>query len=77
MCVKENLVVRGPYKRQFYNGSYLTGSGCMDGDHDLDPKRLVLHVDRVRVELTELGEEEVARKNLQHVLHLSRTNKLC
>ena len=42
----------------------------MDGDHDLDPKRLVLHVDRVRVELTELGEEEVARKNLQHVLHL-------
>ena len=52
------------YNWKFYNGSYLTGSGSMDGDHDFDPKGLVLNVDRVRVELTELGEEEVARKNL-------------
>jgi hypothetical protein len=32
-------------------GSYLVCSGSVDGDHDFDPERFVLHIDRVRVKL--------------------------
>ena len=49
--------------------SYLIGSRRVDGDHDLHPERLVLHVDGVRVDLAELGEQHVARKHL--VSHFS------
>jgi hypothetical protein len=40
----------------------------VDGDHDLHPQRLVLHVDRVRVQLAELGQQHVARKHLGPML---------
>jgi hypothetical protein len=40
----------------------------MNGDHDLHPESLVLHVDHVRVQLAELGEEHVARKDLKNII---------